>query len=167
MSNGSGFINQNVFFFKSRIQFTRQNIRDTVKMLRNKIIYFKEIEKFSNDNFFIGVISFGYHWKMLLKIKTFGFQKNYTRYEKEVIRNKKFHFSLIYTGYEKMLKNKIVCFRKIYKFAVDYFFYRCYIFFLFIKTVSIIKNSIFPLKYTRYEKYIEKQNCLFQKDPKH
>ena len=27
-----------------------------------------------------------------------------------------------------------------------------------------IENSIFPPKYTRYEKNVKKQNCLFQKD---
>ena len=52
------------------------------KMLRNEIVFFREISKFSPDYFFIGVISFNYYWKILFNIKTFGFQTNYKRYKK-------------------------------------------------------------------------------------
>ena len=66
---------------------------------------------------------------MLLKMKMFGFQKNCTRCEKNVV-------------------NKIVHFKEIYKFSIDYSFVRVIYFLLFIKNVFIkIKNSIFPLKY--------------------
>ena len=51
----------------------------TVKMLRKKIVKFKKIYKFTDDHFFIAVIFFLHEWKILLKIKTFGFG-----YEKNV-----------------------------------------------------------------------------------
>ena len=45
---------------KSKIQFSRQNIQDTEKMLRNNIIYLENIYNFGVDHFSIRVISFVY-----------------------------------------------------------------------------------------------------------
>ena len=42
-----------------------QNIRDTEKMLRNKIVYFKKIYNFGLKYFFIGVISCVYPLDLL------------------------------------------------------------------------------------------------------
>ena len=39
-------------------------MRDTEKMLSNKIVCFKKIYNFDADHFFIGVISFVYWWKI-------------------------------------------------------------------------------------------------------
>ena len=65
---------------------------------------------------------------------------------------------------KKMLENKIVNFKKIHKFVVDYFFIGVS-FFLFIKNVFIkIINLIFPTKYTRCGKNVQERNCLFQRD---
>ena len=52
------------------------------KNFRNKFVYFEEFYKVTSNQFFIGIIFFIYKRKMLLKIETFGLQKNYTRYEK-------------------------------------------------------------------------------------
>ena len=60
---------------------------------------------------------------------------------------------------KKMLRYKIVRFKKIYKFALDYFFIGVISFLSFIKNVFIkIKNSIFPPKYTGHEKNVKKKN---------
>ena len=61
-----------------------------------------------------------------------------------------------------MFVNKIINLKKIYKFTVEDFFMGVLTFLLFIKNFFIkIKNSIFPPKYTRYEKNVMKQNCSF------
>ena len=49
----------------------------------------------------------------------------------------------------------MVYFNEIYEFAFDYFFIGVISSLLFIKNVFIkINNTIFPLKYTRYEKNV-------------
>ena len=54
---------------------------------------------------------------------------------------------------------------KIYKFAVVFFFKKSNIFsFIHQKRFLKIKNSIRPPKYTKYGKYVKKQNCLSKKD---
>ena len=53
---------------------------------------------------------------MLLKIKTFGFQNNYTRYEKNV-------------------KDKIVDLEEVYKLNADYFLIGHLVFVLIVKNV--------------------------------
>ena len=53
-------------------------------------------------------------------MKTFGFLKNYTRYEKN-------------------MRDKIVYLKKIYKFTSDYFFIRHGVFVLIVK--NVIKNK--------------------------
>ena len=56
-----------------------------------------------------------------------------------------------------MARIKIVCFNKIYKFTIDYFFIGVLSFFLLVKNVSMkIKYSIFSEKYTRYGKNVKK-----------
>ena len=66
---------------------------------------------------------------------------------------------------KKMIGNKIIRFRKIYKFSIDYFYIGVVYFLIFNKNFFIkIKNSIFPPKYTRYGKTVRKEICLFQKD---
>ena len=54
-----------------------------------------------------------------------------------------------------MLRNKIVRFKNNYKFAENHFFMGVIFFLLFFRNAFIkIKNSIFPPKYTRYEKNV-------------
>ena len=66
---------------------------------------------------------------------------------------------------KKILENKNVCFKNIYKLDCHYFSIRVISFLLFIKNVFLtIKNSIFPPKYTKYGKSIKKENYLFEKD---
>ena len=48
------------FYKKIKIQFSRQNIRDTEKILENKTVYIKKIFNFGGDHFFLEVISFVY-----------------------------------------------------------------------------------------------------------
>ena len=56
---------------------------------------------------------------------------------------------------KKVLRKKIVYFKEKNKFAQDYFCIEVVSFFLLIKDVVLkIKNSIFPPKYRRYEKYV-------------
>ena len=64
-----------------------------------------------------------------------------------------------------MLRNKIVYFKNIYKFTIDYFLIIVIYFLLPIKNAFIkIKSTIFPPKYTRYGKNVKKQNCSFLKN---
>ena len=64
---------------------------------------------------------------------------------------------------KKLLRNKILCFKNIYNYAIRlgyYFIGVVYIYFLSIKNVFLkIKKSIFPPKYTRYGKML--RNKLF------
>ena len=60
--------------------------------------------------------------KNIIKIKTFGFENNYTRYEKN-------------------FGDKIVYLKKIYKFTADHFLIRHVIFVSIVK--SVIKNKKF------------------------
>ena len=66
---------------------------------------------------------------------------------------------------KKTLREKIVRFKKIYKFPVVYFFIGVISFLLFIKKRSS-KNQKFNFPAKKYEirKNIKEQNCLFQKD---
>ena len=57
---------------------------------------------------------------MLLKIKTYGFQINYTRYEKNI-------------------PDKIVHLKKLYKFTSEHFLFGHVVFVLYVK--NIIKNE--------------------------
>ena len=83
---------------------------------------------------------------MLLKIKTFGSQINYTRYE-------------------KIIGEKIIDLEKIHKFTSDHFFDRTRNFrFNRKKTLSKLKIFIFHQIYAGYEKNVRKQNCLYWKD---
>ena len=52
------------------MQFPRQNIRDTDKMLRKIIVYFKKIYNFGLEPFFIGV---SYIFRLLIKNMTKNF----------------------------------------------------------------------------------------------
>ena len=66
---------------------------------------------------------------------------------------------------KKFSGKKILRFKKIYKFATDYFFIRVMFFNLFIWNLFMkIRNSIPPPKYTRYRKNVMKKICLFQND---
>ena len=52
---GSGFIYQKRFSKNEKFNFP-ENIRDTIIISRNKIVYSKEIYKFTNDYFFMEII---------------------------------------------------------------------------------------------------------------
>ena len=89
----------------------------------------------------------------------------YFKCEKILSKMKNFILHQIHGWYEKESRRKIIRFPKIYKFALGYFF-MCFIcLLLFTKKALIkIKNSLFPWIYTRYEKNVKKQNCLFQRN---
>ena len=71
----------------------------------------------------------------------------------------------IYPKYLKMLENKIVRLKNIYKFYISYFFIGVISYLLFIKKdFTNIKNSIFLTKYKIYGKNVKKENYLSQKD---
>ena len=116
-----------------KFNFFRQNIRETEKMLRNKIVYFQKIYKFAFHNFSIEFISFHLFIKTVFqKIKNSIFPPKYTR-----------------NG--KMLRDKIVYFQKIYKFAFYNFSIEFISFHLFIiNVIQEIKKSTFSAKI--YEK---------------
>ena len=65
---------------------------------------------------------------------------------------------------EKMLKAKIVRFKKTYNFDFDHFLIKRTVFFLIVK--NVIKNQKFNFldKLCNMQKNVTKQNCLFQKD---
>ena len=71
-------------------------------MLWNKTVYFQKIYVFYIDQFVIRVIFLVYQWKLLLNIKNSRSKQNYAEYG-------------------KMLRNKIVYLKKIYKFISDTF----------------------------------------------
>ena len=61
---------------------------------------------------------------------------------------------------EKMPRNNIIRLIKINEFASSYFFTGVIYFLSFMKNVlTKIKNLIFPIKYTRNGKNVEKQYC--------
>ena len=80
---------------------------------------------------------------MLLKIETFSFQKNYTKYEKK-------------------FPNEIVHLKRIYKFISKHFLIGHEVFVLIVE--SVIKNYILYQIYARYVKNVRKENCLLKKD---
>ena len=63
-----------------------------------------------------------------------------------------------------MLRNKIIRFKKIYKFYLDHFLIKCTVFVLNVK--NVIKNQKFNFsdKLCDKKKNVEEQNCSFQKD---
>ena len=63
-----------------------------------------------------------------------------------------------------MLRNKIIHFKKIYKFSFDHFFIKCTVFVLNVK--NVIKNQKFNFsdKICDIQKNVEEQYCSFQKD---
>ena len=65
---------------------------------------------------------------------------------------------------KKILRNKIVRFKKIYKFYFDHFLIKCTVFVLIVK--NVIKNQKFNFsdKLCDIQQNIKRQNCLFQKD---
>ena len=88
---------------KWKIPFCTISMRDTKKMLNNKIVRFKKIYKLALDYFFIGVIC------CLLFIKNV-----FIKIKNSILPPK-------YKRYGKMLKNKIVYCNNIYKSSVDHF----------------------------------------------
>ena len=87
-----------------------------------KILFLIDIYKFPGNYFFIRVIFFVYEWKILLKIETFGLQKNYTTYQENVA-------------------GKIVHLKKIHKFTLEHFLIGHVVFVLIVK--NVIKNEKF------------------------
>ena len=110
-------------------------------MLINKTVNLKETYKFSMHHFFIGVTTF------LL------FNKNIFIIIKNSI------FPTKYTTYGKMLRNKIVYLKEIYKFSINYFFIEI-IFFLLLKKKRFYKKQKynFPAKIYEIRKNVNKQN---------
>ena len=65
---------------------------------------------------------------------------------------------------KKMFRNKIVRFKKMYKFAHRYFFIKVIFFLPSIKNVFLkTKNSIFPPKYTSHAKNVTNKIVYFKK----
>ena len=90
------------------------------EMLKSKIVHLKEIYNFDFDHFLIKRTVF------VLIVKN-------------VIKNQKFNFPNKLRHIKKMLKNKIVRFKKIYKFYFDHLLIKCTIFVLIMK--NVIKNQ--------------------------
>ena len=63
-----------------------------------------------------------------------------------------------------MLRNKIVRFKKIYKFYFDHFLIKCKVFVLDVKNVIKNQKLNFSDKLCNIKKNVEEQNCSFQKD---
>ena len=106
-------------------------------MLRNKIVRLRKIYKFDFDHFLVK------HTVFVLSIKN-GFYKI-----------KKSIFRPNYISCEKMLRNKIVRLRKIYKFDFDHFLFKRTVFVLSIKNGFYkIKKSIFRSNSPRAEKML-------------
>ena len=64
-----------------------------------------------------------------------------------------------------MLRNKIIRFKKIYKFYFDYCLIKCTVFVLIVKNVIKNQKFNFPDKNSvTYKKNVKEQNCSFQKD---
>ena len=94
----------------------------------------------------IQVIFFFYWWKILLKIKTFGFQKNYARYEKN-------------------FQVKIVYLKKVHKFSSEHYLNSHIVFFLIVKSVIKKWKILFYTKSMRdMEKNVAEENCSLQED---
>ena len=91
------FNHQNRVYKNQKFNFPAK-IYEIRKNGKEKNVHFKEIYKFANHHFFIGVISFVHYWKMLLKIKTFSFKENYPRYKNNV-RDKIIHLKKIYSDH--------------------------------------------------------------------
>ena len=89
-------------------------------MLRSKIVHLKEIYNFEFDHFLIKRTVFILIKKTLLKIKSCGFRPNNARYE-------------------KILRSKIICLKKIYKFYFDHFLIKCTVFVLNVQ--NFIENQ--------------------------
>ena len=94
------------------------------KMLKSKIVHLKKIYNFDFDHFLIKRTVF------VLIVKN-------------VIKNQKFNFSdkLCDICTKQMLRNKIVRFKKSYKFYFDHFLIKCTVFVLNVK--NVIKNQKF------------------------
>ena len=59
------------------MEFPGETLRNTKKMLRNKIVRFKKMYKSYFDHFLIGIIVFLINIKKLLNSRQFKFLKNY------------------------------------------------------------------------------------------
>ena len=109
-------------FYKIEKSIFRPNYVRYEKMLTSKIIHFKETYKFCFDYFFGKTHGFYFIQKKTLKIKSCGFRPNNARCE-------------------KMLKCKIVHFKKIYNFDLDHFLIKRTVLVLIVK--NVIKNQKF------------------------
>ena len=106
-------------FYKIKKSIIRPNYSRYEKMLSSKIVHLKKIYKLGFDHFLVKCTV------LVLSIKN-GFYK----IKKSIIRPN-------YSRYEKMLKSKIVYFKKIYKFYFYHFFVKR------LKILLKIKISIF------------------------
>ena len=124
-------------FYKIKKSIFRPNYARYDKMLRNKIIHLKKIYKFFLDHFLVKCTVLVLSIKNdIYKIETSTFQSNHARYE-------------------KILTNKIVHLKKIYKFVFDYFLVKCMVLVLSIKNgVYKIKKSTFWSNYAIYDKML-------------
>ena len=123
----------------------QKNYTEFEKKFQNKVVYLKNIYKFTLEHFLIGHVVF-----VLI--------------EKNVFKNEKFHFVPNPCGMrKKCLKTKLFDLKRSTNLVLTIFSLETS-FLLFIKNIFIkIKNSIFPPKYTGYGKNVKKQNSLFQK----
>ena len=90
------------------------------KVLKIKIVHLKKIYNFDFDHF-------------LIKRTVF------VSIVKNVIENQKFNFLDKLRHTKQMLRNKIIRFKKIYKFYFDHFLIKCAVFVLNVK--NVIKNQ--------------------------
>ena len=135
-------------FYKNKKSFFRPNYARYEKMVESKIIHLKKIYKFDLDHFllkytvFVLSIKNGFH-----KIKKSIFRPNYARYE-------------------KMLKNKIVDLKEIYKFDSYHFLVNPTVFVLSIMNGFYkIKKYIFRPNYSIYETMLTNKIVCLKKIP--
>ena len=109
-------------FYKIKKSIFRPNYARYEKMLRSKIVHFKQTYKFYLNHFLEKRMVFILIKKTFLKIKSCGFRLNKARYE-------------------KMLRSKIVHLKKIYNFYFEHFLTKRRVFILIVK--NVIKNQKF------------------------
>ena len=114
------YFNQKNVVKNKKLWFPANNARYE-KMLRSKIVHLKEIYNFGFDHFLIKRTVF------VLIVKN-------------VIKNQKLNFSdKLCDIQKKMLRNKMIRFKTIYKFYFDHFLIKCTVFVLNVK--NVIKNQ--------------------------
>ena len=114
-----GVYPSNAVFYKIKKSIFQPNYARYEKMLRSRIDHLKKIYKFDFDHFLEKRTIFIYFDHFLIKRTVF------VLIMKNVIKNHKFNFPDKLWHTKKNVRNKIICFKKIYEFYFDYFLIKC------------------------------------------